>query len=1210
VLLYRPRASPIVLRFQRTAALEGNQSLAYSRIAFAQISANPAYVDESGVSHLHEPAFPTEEKLGLHTLAGIEEVNRFRSAVADAYLTHVSAKLEMVCAFAANKGCELIVLPEYSVSSGLLRTCKELSDGLHLAIVAGSHVATRHSIQDYQALGLSVGGEIINRAICPVFRPGMRPCLLEKLTRSKWESSLVPGTSCDPIEMVLAGKRVEVQVLICLDAISQLEPRRSKSKHQLPILYIIPSLSPKVDEFYDKARLLLASDSAVLFVNIAEFGGSKAFVRSESAIGWRVGDDGTEPLPRFGEALVTVQLDLEAQYQVRKSTREHFPVGKIEVFPLLYPSSSLQAEEYAELIEQLKKTPASRIPGIQEMFRRYAILDERLFPSLLQQKIGHFMQHIVGLGLEDDAAWLGWLEPVVVRATDTTDSLRWEFCGNAAQLLNDLMLSEQHPDKTEQLTSVHKYLVNRRKELGKRINVSGISRRVPVASEDIPPVAGLTTSFEAPFYDRETVMDNVRRFVESSEQTCLILAGMRGMGKTSAAREVFKKVLPPTWKHIWISLTEGMSYERLLRDIAYRSRVRTPPDLQPEAPQLELVQNLLLHFAQNPRIALVLDDCQHVLDLSGEFTDFRIGNFLSELVKRIGISRNKILLITTNVPKFKDQSSISTRIETSYLTGLERKYAENLLSFWFHFERDDLKGEPVEFPENLFRVLNGHPLGLRIAAKMWAENPFSQSDLSIFKRLRETVVGYVLERVRFSPREQEFLLFASVFRLSVGREIFLRWGKDEAAFLIDSLVGRSFLESDADKYQLHPLIREHFYSSASTSALQPFHRLAGAYFLESYTRSKSAGTDPDPELLGEAIHHYLAAGDRDKVKSFSLYKAELKPVALGHYRKQENDLALKDYTLLVQLDPTDVEAHFHLALIFAKRNEWDNAERHFGLAISHNPRAYWVYQGYAHQKLRRGFIDEAEHLLHKGEQIKEYHSPTLVDLGQIRELQREYGEAEEYYRKALSTDGDNAFAYSAYAKFLLSQSRYDEGLEMALAATEINPRDSRNRDLVKDLQSRVESAKLWLESRTAQSKPRKQWDVFISHASEDKDEFVRQLAEALRKEGIRVWYDEFSLELGDSLRERIDHGLSSSRYGVVVLSKNFFAKRWPTQELNGLATKEIDGMKVILPVWHKVTAAEVRSFSNILADRMAARSDEGIARVVARILEVVNARNS
>ena len=62
------------------------------------------------------------------------------------------------------------------------------------------------------------------------------------------------------------------------------------------------------------------------------------------------------------------------------------------------------------------------------------------------------------------------------------------------------------------------------------------------------------------------------------------------------------------------------------------------------------------------------------------------------------------------------------------------------------------------------------------------------------------------------------------------------------------------------------------------------------------------------------------------------------------------------------------------------------------------------------------------------------------------------------------------------------------------------------------------------------------YDVFISHASEDKETFVRPLAELLRNEHIEVWYDEFSLKLGDSLRQTVDLGLSRSRYGVVVLS--------------------------------------------------------------------------
>jgi hypothetical protein len=133
----------------------------------------------------------------------------------------------------------------------------------------------------------------------------------------------------------------------------------------------------------------------------------------------------------------------------------------------------------------------------------------------------------------------------------------------------------------------------------------------------------------------------------------------------------------------------------------------------------------------------------------------------------------------------------------------------------------------------------------------------------------------------------------------------------------------------------------------------------------------------------------------------------------------------------------------------------------------------------------------------------------------------------------------------------------------------------------------------------------KKWDVFISHASEDKDELVRPLASALKNDNISVWYDEFSLKLGDSLRKSIDLGLANSRYGIVVLSRNFFAKHWPAQELNGLAIKEVDGNKVILPIWHRVTFEEVRAFSPILADRLAENSAVGLERLVQRIVEVL-----
>ncbi|MGD1103761.1 MAG: toll/interleukin-1 receptor domain-containing protein [Terriglobia bacterium] len=135
---------------------------------------------------------------------------------------------------------------------------------------------------------------------------------------------------------------------------------------------------------------------------------------------------------------------------------------------------------------------------------------------------------------------------------------------------------------------------------------------------------------------------------------------------------------------------------------------------------------------------------------------------------------------------------------------------------------------------------------------------------------------------------------------------------------------------------------------------------------------------------------------------------------------------------------------------------------------------------------------------------------------------------------------------------------------------------------------------------------KKRWDVFISYASEDKEEIARPLAETLRKMGYEVWFDEFSLKLGDSLRRSIDRGLAESRYGVVILSKHFFAKHWPNQELNGLAAIEGEGEEVILPVWHGVAHADVVAYSPPLSDKKAVSTKKGIVCVIEEIAAILN----
>jgi hypothetical protein len=134
-----------------------------------------------------------------------------------------------------------------------------------------------------------------------------------------------------------------------------------------------------------------------------------------------------------------------------------------------------------------------------------------------------------------------------------------------------------------------------------------------------------------------------------------------------------------------------------------------------------------------------------------------------------------------------------------------------------------------------------------------------------------------------------------------------------------------------------------------------------------------------------------------------------------------------------------------------------------------------------------------------------------------------------------------------------------------------------------------------------------QYDVFISHASEDKETIVVPLANALEELGVRVWFDQFALRIGDSLRRKIDEGIANSRFGVVVLSKSFLAKGWPQYELDGLVTMAVSGKQILLPIWHEISKDEVVKASPSLADKVALRTaDYGVREIAAEIAAVVS----
>lgn len=166
---------------------------------------------------------------------------------------------------------------------------------------------------------------------------------------------------------------------------------------------------------------------------------------------------------------------------------------------------------------------------------------------------------------------------------------------------------------------------------------------------------------------------------------------------------------------------------------------------------------------------------------------------------------------------------------------------------------------------------------------------------------------------------------------------------------------------------------------------------------------------------------------------------------------------------------------------------------------------------------------------------------------------------------------------------------------------------TRNDQTPKQNQSETTSSTPKVPAESQPKQQTEQYDLFLSHAFEDKDTIARPLYRALVANGVTVWFDEAELLLGDSLRRRIDAGLAKCRFGIVILSPKFLNKHWPQRELDALVARETaTGEKAILPIWHELDRDTLMQYSPALSDRLAGRSEDGIDVLVSEILRVLS----
>ena len=170
----------------------------------------------------------------------------------------------------------------------------------------------------------------------------------------------------------------------------------------------------------------------------------------------------------------------------------------------------------------------------------------------------------------------------------------------------------------------------------------------------------------------------------------------------------------------------------------------------------------------------------------------------------------------------------------------------------------------------------------------------------------------------------------------------------------------------------------------------------------------------------------------------------------------------------------------------------------------------------------------------------------------------------------------------------------------ALATIELNESTKKQNQMLRAQLEKLTEGKV--------SSAKYEYDVFVSHANDNKQAFVDALSAGLNRLGIKVWYDSSVLDWGDDWKTKIEEGLAKSRFGIVVLSPQFIGREWTTKELQELLNRQNERHeKVVLPLLYNLTVDDMKAKYPDLAPIQARviREDEDAKDVVidfARIL--------
>ena len=1057
----------------------------YVRLAVVQIDAHAAFASKSA-NYLDEPCLLSEDEVGLYSLSGEPRINAVKGCVRRFYLENLQARIDAILKYCGAQKVDLVLFPEYSIPAELLPLCAEISKSLKMVIVAGSHTIlnTLESQQTYRDLGLDQKLDLsisdpasdIRTAIAPVFLPDGEVHLVSKQSRSPWEGDMIVGDDrWKPFEVTFRDTRVRIALFLCIDALTS-----QKDLSGTIDLAVVPSWSRSTKPFQSFAQLKLLQECAVMYANVAHFGESQILARfGQRCEHWFMSEDGSRPLPKGEEGLIGLDVQLGKQYEKRRSVKEHFTVVPVFHTPLLYLCESELANEISQIRSRLKKKfDSAEVKELKELVKNSIQNHSAILPGILAEKLQILANDALPSGtsrredLEYLIDYIG-IGPDILPPSD----LRYAMTDYCISEISGL-LSESDLHRPQPAIKCLSTLIDHREQLRSQMccsakSLSGLLKQRPKSSPNVitsvksRPDSLVSISGEAieentlaSFQDRTRMLNMARHFLGNDDLRIFVLRGMSGIGKTTLIRHVFLKMLP-RWNQIWIGVTEGMAFPRLIVQLGKSLGVEILPEVA-DSEDLDacrrLVKSVLHAFDSVKSTSLVIDDIDHLFGMEGRIRDERVEVLVEELLTRPTRLRNKVFMVSNWRVELAPE--LCDKYLSVDLRPLISLCVERLLEFWTRFFREIDRERRIEIPPKLVSLINGHPLLAKLAAFHCRTRSLNEliSDIEIYHGFVSAAIKKLLDKTRLSDGEQRTMGYGSVFRSGIPLEVFRKWGGDEAIYNVDCLANKFLVEKSGDIHTIHPLIKEYFNQTASPRDTRKYHWIAADYYLEAVDEeipSRETVTN-----VAEGLFHIAASGDLERLRHLKLYyKDELRPAALKAYRQyRDYKLALQLYKMLLEFGSDDADLHFHLALCYGRLRDWPNGDRHFERATQLRPSAHWIYAGYGNIKLNAFQILEAEKLLVQAFELSPLDANVLVGMARLRAVQKHENEADKLFRKAVKLHPKHRFALYSYGRFLSEGEDLPKAkriLEQALSVDPHNTSVMKLLDALGDKQRRI-----------------------------------------------------------------------------------------------------------------------------------------------------------